>query len=184
MRSVSAGSEAGELFARPLSATDTAVSLLKVVAACDIEYLQPRPHEPAGAFAVRPLGKIMSKTPDQPRITEKELSTFRRCRFVHRVFRPRDSYRSLEPPADFMEFLNEWQARGDDFFEDPTRFEVIEGGWDHEHCDVCWARIEDGDTYWPNEDEEAGQVDLCEKCYPRVMELLRAEGGPASDRPP
>jgi hypothetical protein len=123
----------------------------------------------------------MSETPKLPAIPEQELATFRRCRFAHHVFRPRDCYRSLEPSPDFLAFVDEWGERGDELLNGPTLFEVIEGGWDHEHCDVCWARIEDGDTYWPNVDEEAGDVDLCEKCYPRVMELLRAEPGAAPD---
>jgi hypothetical protein len=117
----------------------------------------------------------MDESPKLPEITDKDLATFRRCHFVRRVFRARDCYRSLEPPEDFMDFLEEWQEQGDDLFEDPERFEVIEGGWDHEHCDVCWVRIGDGDPYWPNEGEEGGHVDLCDKCYPRVMEVLRAE---------
>jgi hypothetical protein len=117
----------------------------------------------------------MDETPELPEITRADLATFRRCRFVRRVFRPRDCYWSLEAPDDVWAFAEEWQERGDDFLKDPERFEVVEGGWDHEHCDVCRVTIEDGDPYWPNEDEEVGQVDLCGKCYPRVMDLLRAE---------
>jgi hypothetical protein len=30
---------------------------------------------------------------------------------------------------------------------DPAVYELIQDGWDHEHCDVCWARIADGDVY-------------------------------------
>jgi hypothetical protein len=116
----------------------------------------------------------MSEAPKQPTITEQDLATFRRCRFVHRVFHPRDAYQSLEPPADFVALVKEWGERGDELLEDPERFEVIPGGWDHEHCDVCMVRIEGGDSYWPNEEEQEGQVDLCEQCYLRVMELLRA----------
>ena len=55
---------------------------------------------------------------------------------------------------------------------DPGEFELREGGWDHEHCDVCWAKVVDGMAYWPNVDPDAGQVDLCEACYPRVIALL------------
>lgn len=121
----------------------------------------------------------MSERSDLPKISEQELATFRRCRFVRRVFHPRDCYRSLEPPKDFLEFLEEWNARGDELLDDPTRFEVVPGGKDHEHCDVCMVRVEDGDTYWPNESEEVGQVDLCDHCYPLVMELLRDSTGVA-----
>jgi hypothetical protein len=68
---------------------------------------------------------------------------------------------------------------------DPEKFELLEGGWDHEHCYVCWAHIVEGDLYWPNEDEDVGHVNLCEKCYPGVMGLL-GSGDPsaADDQPP
>jgi hypothetical protein len=49
----------------------------------------------------------------------------------------------------------------------------VDGGWDHEHCDVCHARIADGDAYWTNGHEPGGHVDLCDECYPRVMAFLR-----------
>ena len=74
---------------------------------------------------------------------------------------------------------NEWHMsrpyRGEPF--DPGEYELQDDGWDHEHCDVCWARVEDGMAYWPNVDPDAGHVDLCEACYPLVMALL----GAASD---
>ena len=59
---------------------------------------------------------------------------------------------------------------GDPF--DPDEYELIEDGWDHEHCDVCSATVVDGMHYWPNVDPNAGQVDLCEACHPRVMAIL------------
>lgn len=65
--------------------------------------------------------------------------------------------------------------RGEPF--DPAEYELREGGWDHEHCDVCRARVEDGMSYWPNVDPDAGHVDLCEACYPRVMALLSVAPG-------
>jgi len=52
-------------------------------------------------------------------------------------------------------------------------WELVEDGWDHEHCDVCWAKITDGMLYWPNVDPDAGHVDLCDACYVRVMTLLQ-----------
>jgi hypothetical protein len=70
---------------------------------------------------------------------------------------------------------------------DPEEWELREGGWDHEHCDVCWATVTDGMSYWPNVDPDAGQVDLCEACYPRVMARLgrspNAKPETTADRP-
>jgi hypothetical protein len=119
----------------------------------------------------------MDEPPNLPPITEQELATFRRCRFARRVFHPRDCYRSREPVGDFSEFAEEWRERGDELLQDDSLFEVVPGGWDHEHCDVCWGRVVEGMTYWPNVNEDAGHVDLCETCYPRVMALLGIEPG-------
>jgi hypothetical protein len=109
---------------------------------------------------------------DEPEITPEQLATFHRCRFVRRVFTPYACLRSIEP----MDPEEGWHLskpyKGEEY--DPEKYELQEGGWDHEHCDVCWANIEDGDAYWPNVDEEGGHVDLCEQCHPRVMALLGA----------
>jgi hypothetical protein len=118
---------------------------------------------------------------EQPEITPEQLATLRHCTFAHRVFSSYPSLRAKAPmrtddlPPDSRDG-GEWHIsrpyQGAPF--DPDEYEVREGSWDHEHCDVCWARIEDGMSYWPNVDPEAGQVDLCEACYPRVMALLGA----------
>jgi hypothetical protein len=58
---------------------------------------------------------------------------------------------------------------------DPSQFQLVEGGWDHEHCSVCSAKIVEGDRYWPNTDlEEGGEVDLCETCYQRFQAQIQA----------
>ena len=77
----------------------------------------------------------------------------------------------LPPPSrDGGEWHMSKPYRGEPF--DPEKFELREGGWDHEHCEVCWTHVEPGDSYWPNVDEAGGHVDLCERCYPRVVALL------------
>jgi hypothetical protein len=112
-------------------------------------------------------------------ITAEELATFRRCTFARRVFA---SYPTLwaktpmhadelpPPSRDGGEWHMSRPYRGEPF--DPEEYELREGGWDHEHCDVCSATVEEGMSYWPNVDPDAGHVDLCEACYPRVMALL------------
>jgi hypothetical protein len=100
------------------------------------------------------------------RVGEAEWETFRRCRFVPKIFRP---YPCLASPPD-----DEGQAayapyRGQPF--DPDAQQLVEGGWDHEHCDVCNARIVEGDRYWTNEGPE--HVDLCATCYPLAEQELR-----------
>jgi hypothetical protein len=45
---------------------------------------------------------------------------------------------------------------------------VIENGWDHEHCALCWAKISLQKT-----DEEIGYSDgkdwVCEKCFQKYL---------------
>ena len=116
---------------------------------------------------------------EQLEITPGELETFRRCTFARRVFaayptpRARTPMRAddLPPPSrDGDEWHMSRAYRGEPF--DPEEYELQDGGWDHEHCDVCRATVEDGTAYWPNVDPVVGHVDLCEACYPLVMALL------------
>ncbi len=117
---------------------------------------------------------------EEPEISPEQLATFRRCTFARRVFTPRSSLWAKRPlsrgdlPPDPRNDGDEWHVSkpytGEPF--DPEEYELREGDWDHEHCDVCWFKVEDGTAYWPNIDPDAGQVDLCEACYPRVMRLL------------
>jgi hypothetical protein len=40
-----------------------------------------------------------------------------------------------------------WQEyRGEPY--DKSKFDLVEGMWDHEHCSACWFTIKDGYTYW------------------------------------
>jgi hypothetical protein len=116
---------------------------------------------------------------EQPEITSEELETFRRCTFARRIFAPYSTLRAKTPmrsddlPPDSRDG-SEWHMskpyRGEPF--DPEEYELWDDGWDHEHCDVCRATVEKGMSYWPNVDPNAGHVDLCEACYPRVIALL------------
>jgi hypothetical protein len=120
---------------------------------------------------------------EEREITADELATFRRCTFARRVFASYPTLRAKTPmhsddlPPDSRgdgEGDGEWHMskpyQGEPF--DPEEYELQDGGWDHEHCDLCWTKVEDGMSYWPNVDRDAGHVDLCESCYPRVLALL------------
>lgn len=53
---------------------------------------------------------------------------------------------------------------------DEIRFRLAPGGWDHEHCYLCWEKVEDGDEWWtahpPNYEMPIG---LCPSCYTRLF---------------
>ncbi|HEY1186563.1 MAG TPA: hypothetical protein VGE74_02850 [Gemmata sp.] len=104
------------------------------------------------------------------RVSPEEWVTFRRCRFVPRTFTPYSCLAARDGGG--------WGPyRGQPF--DPSVWKLVEGGWDHEHCDVCSARIADGAAYWANAGPE--HVDLCPVCYPLVRAALGAEPGAAPD---
>jgi hypothetical protein len=33
---------------------------------------------------------------------------------------------------------------------DNSKFDLVEGMWDHEHCSICWFKITGGYSYWEN----------------------------------
>ena len=113
----------------------------------------------------------MNEPPDiRDRVPAAEWETFRRCRFVRRTFRPYPCLISHDPPGD--EEAAFWQPyRGGPF--DPALYELVEDGWDHEHCDVCRTRVTEGDAYWANDGSE--HVDLCEACYALVRTRLQGD---------
>lgn len=46
---------------------------------------------------------------------------------------------------------------------DPSHFQVIPGGWDHDHCLMCRARVVQGDPWWVAEPPH--EVGLCPDCH-------------------
>ena len=52
---------------------------------------------------------------------------------------------------------------------DPSKVELVRGGWKHDHCAICWW------TLWETEDPESGTgytdgIDwLCVECYEKLV---------------
>jgi hypothetical protein len=100
-------------------------------------------------------------------IGSEEWEMYRRCRFVRKTFQSYPCLVMIDPINKKGGTL--WRPyRGEPF--DPTVFRLVEGAWDHEHCNVCYAKIFDGHTYWTNDGEK--HVDLCDECYPLVSARL------------
>jgi hypothetical protein len=54
---------------------------------------------------------------------------------------------------------------------DQSKFDLVEGVWDHDHCSVCWFKIRDGHTYWEN----GRRIKLlCDACH-EVFEGIRSQ---------
>jgi len=43
---------------------------------------------------------------------------------------------------------------------DASKFNLVQNGWTHEHCDNCFARIEENDIMYENQ----GEI-KCDECY-------------------
>src|SRR5262249_49416571 len=111
-----------------------------------------------------------SQTPAE--LTDEQVAVLKRCRFEQRQFVPYASLKSLEPVDEEGQWDQELPYHGQPFDSEKSR--LAEGAWDHEHCWVCWAKIVEGDSYWPNTAlDEGGQVDLCKTCYRQFLSRIR-----------
>jgi hypothetical protein len=127
----------------------------------------------------------MPEPPDYSRVyydpsyLEQAFDVCRDVRFVHKVFSLQASLEAIEPdPSGWIEVI---AYDGKDY--DREKYRLIEAGWDHDHCYVCWQRIEPGDVDWANETPGVCP-DLCESCYDelqRRIEAGRVLSGPSSD---
>jgi hypothetical protein len=97
-------------------------------------------------------------------------------RFVRRSFASYPALRTIGTAAsdESASYHASVGYYGQEF--DPAQFEIVENGWDHEHCHVCNVHILPGNDYWQCvEQSPAGQRlswELCFNCH----ELLTREG--------
>jgi len=57
---------------------------------------------------------------------------------------------------------------------DKTKFDLVDGMWDHEHCDICGFSIREDYTCWVN----TNNVNmLCDECYDHLVEHDKAIQG-------
>jgi hypothetical protein len=52
---------------------------------------------------------------------------------------------------------------------DEEKFEIVDGMWDHEHCDICNFSIGEDYTYWVNSDSNI----LCDECHDHFVQYNR-----------
>jgi len=95
-------------------------------------------------------------TPDQLAIAQDLSREWQKVTFV-----PSDAVEIVTDDSRIM--LRELEEG-----EDPVHGRLVEGGWDHEHCALCWrtisAREEDDNTGYRN-----GRNWLCSFCYQRFI---------------
>ncbi len=90
----------------------------------------------------------------------------RTLRFVRRPYSDKDMLLALEP--NDAGYYASHVYHGQPF--DPAQYRVVGGGWDHEHCYLCWAKVLPGEEWWAshpaNFEDEMG---LCLDCYSRLF---------------
>jgi len=80
--------------------------------------------------------------------------------FVQKTFAPAAALVAKKPVDGYR---LEREYTGGEF--DADEFELVQGRWDHDHCLVCYFRIEPGHTYWENGD---GLI-VCDVCHEHVQ---------------
>lgn len=102
-----------------------------------------------------------------PEFRRERLDECRGRTFARRTFASAPELRTLGPGAwdeDGTTYHVSAPYTGQDY--DPARYELVEGGWDHEHCHVCDARIGSGDSYYWSGDP--WPLELCPACHGRL----------------
>jgi hypothetical protein len=107
-----------------------------------------------------------AKTELEARRREKE-EWARKHRFVRQGFFAYDMITTRKPNAAGFYACHPWHGGP----YDEACFRLVKGGWDHEHCWVCSAKILPGGEWFAAEPpDEAG---LCLECHARLF----PEGG-------
>jgi hypothetical protein len=99
--------------------------------------------------------------------TRREDEAFvRTLQFVRRTYGGQDMLIALEPNE--AGYYASRVYHGEPF--DPTRSRVVRGGWDHEHCYLCWAKVLPGEEWWATHPANfENEIGLCLDCYARLF---------------
>jgi hypothetical protein len=99
-------------------------------------------------------------------VRQSQEAFVRMLHFVRRTYCGQDTLVSREPNE--AGYYVSVVYHGESF--DPARYRVVRGGWDHEHCHLCWAKVLPGDEWWAtrpaNFEDEIG---LCLDCHSKLF---------------
>jgi hypothetical protein len=87
----------------------------------------------------------------------KEFNDIENRDFVQRTF--------VSQPALVANDGRQWREYNGEAF-DSSKFHLVEGMWDHEHCSACFFTIKDGYTYWENRNRLKILCDACHEAMP------------------
>ena len=89
----------------------------------------------------------------------------RDLQFEHKTFRSKPSLRRRVAHEGWIQ---ETEYNGQPY--NAAEFELIPNQWDHQHCTLCFAIINDGLTYWTNKNEV---TILCDRCFEHYADRIR-----------
>ena len=106
------------------------------------------------------------------RIVEEEArreheALLRSLRYVRQTFTSEDVLIALQPNEAGLYASHVYR---DEAFNS-SRFRVVKGRWDHEHCSLCRVTINSGDEWYaPKPPDDVNEVGSCLPCYPALMD--------------
>lgn len=95
----------------------------------------------------------------------ERLDEMLKLRFVQKVFAVYSCLRRDRGDG----WIEEVAFTGQEY--DPSEYELVVDAWDHEHCWICHAKIEVGDSYWASVEPEG--YELCHGCHERYIASAR-----------
>lgn len=146
---------------------------------------EPWVHKRFGTIFLKP-GSTYPSTPWRLR-NDVRVAVERRTNWVGTKFKPTDAYQRKDDPRTWAPLIDGGDSSGYRVRPaasdtkaasvamerptglgpyDPDRHDVIRGGWDHEHCDMCLGTI---DTRRPSCYTNADGAWLCEGCYEKYV---------------
>jgi len=106
----------------------------------------------------------MKKKSEDWSVSDQHFADISDFSFVHKVFRSVPSLRTKNPTGGHYMMK---PYKGEHY--DESEFELIEGGWNHQHCSFCFEKILDDMPYWANTNEV---IILCPRCYDHYQEEI------------
>jgi hypothetical protein len=102
-------------------------------------------------------GRTMRDPDGDYSIRDQQMAEVSDRNFVRHTFHASPSLRAKRAEGRWIQSK---PYKGEPF--DDSEWTLVPGGWDHEHCTLCFERFTEGMMYWANGNEV---VLLCESCH-------------------
>jgi hypothetical protein len=117
---------------------------------------------PVTVISVHPEDLGRANEIDAEARRQEDEAFVRTLHFVRRLYSDQDMLLALEP--NDAGYYASHVYHGEPF--DPAQYRVVRGGWDHEHCYLCWAKVLPGEEWWATYSANCeNEIGLCLDCY-------------------